>query len=223
MKAKHIMTRIDQLLILANESPCPRRKFASMLIDPSTNVVISDGYNGGPRGGSALCGGDVCERERLGIKSGTRLEIGCHHSEANAITNAARRGASTLGSWILVTGEPCLVCSKLIHHAGISRVVCVRGGYLGAGEGIEYLRKNRVGIEFVAGPPDPRDESGKKHAAKVAKKGLNSGRLFCSLDPVLSRALRGGSLSEVREWLVMRINSGRFGRFRRGRSRFSSE
>ena len=31
-------------------SNCPRRKFGALLVDPERNVVLMDGYNGGPRG-----------------------------------------------------------------------------------------------------------------------------------------------------------------------------
>ena len=33
--------------------------------------------------------------------------------------NAAASGVATRGAWIIVTGEPCVLCAKLIHHAGI--------------------------------------------------------------------------------------------------------
>ena len=51
-----------------------------------------DGYNGGPRGGGDLCGGDECLRDTMNVKSGTRVEIGCHHAEMNLICNAAANG-----------------------------------------------------------------------------------------------------------------------------------
>ena len=51
MKDKHIRIRIEQCLALAKASNCPRRKFGALLLDPTRNVVLMDGYNGGPRGG----------------------------------------------------------------------------------------------------------------------------------------------------------------------------
>ena len=105
------------------------------------NVVLMDGYNGGPRGGGKLCGGDVCLRE--GITSGEQVEIGCHHAEMNVICNAAANGVSTRGTLLIVTGEPCRMCAKLIHHAGITEVVVVSGGYAGA-NGVDYLRQHGV-------------------------------------------------------------------------------
>ena len=60
MKDKHIRIRVAQCLALANASNCPRRKFGALLLDPERNVILMDGYNGGPRGGGELCGGEVC-------------------------------------------------------------------------------------------------------------------------------------------------------------------
>jgi len=155
MKEKHIRIRIEQCLALANASNCPRRKFGALLVDPRRNVVLMDGYNGGPRGGGELCGGDACLRDTLGVKSGTRMEIGCHHAEMNVICNAAANGVATGGAWLIINGEPCVLCSKLIHHAGIARVLVVSGGYAGE-NGVAYLRSHGVEVIDLEGPQDPR-------------------------------------------------------------------
>jgi len=155
MKEKHIRIRIEQCLTLARASNCPRRKFGALLLDPERNVILMDGYNGGPRGGGDLCGDDVCLRDSMEIKSGTRMEVGCHHAEMNVICNSAASGVSTRGAWILVTGEPCVLCAKLIHHAGVSKVIVVGGGYAGE-NGVEYLRAHGIAVESVEGPQDER-------------------------------------------------------------------
>ena len=85
------------------------------------------------------------------------MEVGCHHAEMNVICNAAANGVLTRAAWMIVTGEPCILCAKLIHHSGISRVLIVEGGYLGA-NGVEYLRSHDVEVQPVAGPRDPRFE-----------------------------------------------------------------
>lgn len=155
MSAKHLAIRIEQCITLSRASNCPRRKFGALLIDPTRNVILMDGYNGGPRGGGDLCGGDVCLRDVEKIASGTRVEVGCHHAEMNVICNAAAGGVATRGAWLIVTGEPCRMCAKLIHHAGIARVVVVRAGYSGE-NGVDYLRQHGVDVEYTDGPPDPR-------------------------------------------------------------------
>jgi dCMP deaminase len=158
MKEKHLRIRIEQCLALAKASNCPRAKFGALLVDPDRNVVLMDGYNGGPRGGGELCGGDVCLRDAGDVLSGTKVEIGCHHAEMNLICNAAANGVPTNRAWLIVTGEPCTMCAKLIHHAGIARVIIVDGGYSGI-NGIGYLEQYGVMVQTTEGPPDARSNS----------------------------------------------------------------
>lgn len=156
MKDKHLRVRIQQCLALAEASGCVRRKFGALLLDPTRNVVLMDGYNGGPRGADGdLCGGGSCLRDALNVPSGHQVEVGCHHAEMNVVCNAAASGVSTKGAWLIVTGEPCLMCAKLIHHAGIVKVIVVQGGYAGA-NGMGYLHANGVEYLYLDGPKDPR-------------------------------------------------------------------
>lgn len=148
MKQKHIEIRAKQCLELAKASNCPRKQFGALLLDPERNVILMDGYNGAPRGGGELCGGDKCFRDLNEIPSGTQVEIGCHHAEMNVICNCAARGVKTEGSWLFVNGEPCLMCAKLIHHAGIIRVLIIEGGY-GIQNGINYLLANGVEVRSI--------------------------------------------------------------------------
>ena len=73
----------------------------------------------------------------------------------NVICNAAANGVTTRGAWLIVTGEPCVLCAKLLHHAGITRVLVVGGGYLGE-NGVDYLKAHGVAVQIVDGPQDPR-------------------------------------------------------------------
>ena len=157
VKEKHLKIRIEQCLALAKASNCPRAKFGSLLVDPDRNVILMDGYNGGPRGGGELCGGDVCLRDTENVVSGTRVEVGCHHAEMNVICNAAANGVSTNNAWLIVTGEPCMMCAKLIHHAGVTRVIVVDGGFGGA-NGVDYLNSHGVVVQMTDGPKDPRGD-----------------------------------------------------------------
>jgi dCMP deaminase len=113
----------------------------AVIVDPETNVIISEGYNGTPRGSTkALCGASTCKRITKSIVSGTQNDIGCHHAEMNAILNATRTGNSTLGKWLIVNCDPCLMCAKAIHHSGIVRVYSPNIG----GVGLHYLKENSV-------------------------------------------------------------------------------
>ena len=151
IKNKHIKVRLAQCDLIASLSPCPMRKVGALIIDPSTNVIISEGYNGTPRGSKdRLCGSDVCERESKRIISGSQNDLGCHHAELNAILNATRTGNSTLDKWIMTNCDPCLMCAKAIHHAGIVKVYCptlVKGDHQ---EGLTYLIKNGVTLISIS-------------------------------------------------------------------------
>ena len=97
----------------------------AVIFDPNSYAIIADGFNGPPRKGGELCGGDVCNRDSMVISSGTRCEIGCHHAEFNAICNASRLGHSTEGKHMAISCAPCLMCAKMLHHSGIVRVYFV--------------------------------------------------------------------------------------------------
>ena len=157
MKDKHIKIRVEQCIALSNASNCPRLKVGALLLDPNRNVVLMDGYNGGPRGGGGLCGGNRCIRNDEDIESGTMIEKGCHHAEMNLICNAAANGVKTDGAWLIITCQPCHLCAKLIHHAGIAKVIVIEGGFIGA-NGVQYLLKHGVMVEGRDGPIDPRSK-----------------------------------------------------------------
>lgn len=148
MTNKLVDARIKQSEILASCSNCPRGKFGALVYNTDTNVLLVDGYNGAPRGAGKLCGGDVCTRNELKIPSGERNEVGCHHAEMNAICNAARHGIKLEGATMIVNGEPCLMCAKMIHHAGIIRVLYKSGRYT-TNIGILYLKDNNVQTEII--------------------------------------------------------------------------
>ena len=145
MNRKHLKSRILQCDLIASNSPCPRRKVGALIVDPESNVVVSEGYNGTPRGSfRELCGGDTCLRDCLSVQSGSSNDVGCHHAEMNAILNAARVGQSTMGKWLIVNCDPCLMCAKAIHHSGIKVVYCpseVDGTFA---QGLSYLERNGV-------------------------------------------------------------------------------
>ena len=72
--------------------------------------------------------------------------------------NAAANGVACRGAWMIVNGEPCMMCAKLIHHAGIERVLVVDGGFAGA-NGVEYLRNHGVDVISHEGPRDRRSSA----------------------------------------------------------------
>jgi len=136
--------------ILAQLSPCPRARVGAVIIRPVRWSPLSTGFNGPPRQSDRqLCGGSCCDRDRLEIASGRDTQIGCHHAEINAISNAAFEGVRLEGSWLICTAPPCLMCAKMIHHAGIERVFYTNKQperWLDPA-GISYLLENKVIVD----------------------------------------------------------------------------
>lgn len=76
------------------------------------------------------------------LEAGVCMERGCHHAEMNVITSAAAKGVCTEGALLIITGEPCLMCAKYVHKAGIGRVVFVAETY-GDSSGKQYLEDTK--------------------------------------------------------------------------------
>jgi dCMP deaminase len=138
--------------ILSQLSPCPRAKVGAVIIRPERWSPLSTGFNGTPRkSNKKLCGGDCCERDERKIPSGRDTQIGCHHAEINAISNAAFEGVRLEGSWLICTAPPCLMCAKMIHHAGIEKVFYTNSNperWISS-DGLDYLRENSIIIENI--------------------------------------------------------------------------
>ena len=94
----------------AKLSYCNRRKVGALIV--KDRMIISDGYNGTPSGFENFCEDD---------NGYTKWYV--LHAEANAILKVANSTQSCTGSTLYLTMSPCSNCSKLIHQAGIARVV----------------------------------------------------------------------------------------------------
>ena len=86
--------------------------------------ILTTGYNGAPSGIKSCKEKGECLRQKLDIPSGKQHEL-CFaiHAEQNAIIQAAKIGVSIDGATLYCTHQPCVICSKMIVNAGISRVV----------------------------------------------------------------------------------------------------
>jgi dCMP deaminase len=89
-------------------SPCERLKVGCVLV--KNNRLISMGYNG-------FLGG--CEHKSI-VRDGH--EQATIHAEINAITDAAKRGASIDDCVAYVTHYPCLNCYKALASSGIKKI-----------------------------------------------------------------------------------------------------
>ena len=99
---------------LSKLSKAERKKVGSIIVKDTQ--IISEGYNGTPKGFN-----NDCEYYDYVDEIHTKPEV--LHAESNAITKLARSTNSSSESTLYVTLAPCFECSKLIIQAGIKRVV----------------------------------------------------------------------------------------------------
>ncbi|WGH77085.1 dCMP deaminase family protein [Tenacibaculum tangerinum] len=125
-------------LKMANEwaqlSHCIRKKVGALIV--KDRMIISDGYNGTPSGFE-----NYCEDE----EGYTKWYV--LHAEANAILKVASSTQACKGATLYITLSPCQQCSKLIHQAGIKRVV-----YANAYKdrsGLDFLEKAGVELTYL--------------------------------------------------------------------------
>ena len=153
--------------IWAENSYAVRAQVGCLVV--KNNSIISDGYNGTPKGFPNVCEWvpdhirpeqghpeSLAQQEKwldsplkvetlkaAGVELKTRPYV--LHAEANALTKLARSTNSSEGATIYVTMAPCYDCAKLIIQAGIKRVVYQH----------EYREKDaillleRAGVEVV--------------------------------------------------------------------------
>ncbi len=112
--------------LVVSRSTCLRRQVGAVIV--KDKKILATGYNGAPSG-LTHCIEAGCLRDELGIPSGERHEL-CRglHAEQNAIIQAAYHGVSINGATLYCTNLPCIICTKMLINAGITRVV-YEGGY----------------------------------------------------------------------------------------------
>ncbi|MDT0650336.1 deoxycytidylate deaminase [Autumnicola edwardsiae] len=115
-------------------SHCKRKQVGALIV--KDRMIISDGYNGTPSGFE-----NPCENE----EGYTKWYV--LHAEANAILKVASSTQSCLGATLYITMSPCKECSKLIHQAGITRLV-YNIDYKD-NSGLEFLEKAGVKLEQI--------------------------------------------------------------------------
>ncbi len=113
-------------------SYCKRRQVGALIV--KDKMIISDGYNGTPSGFE-----NICEDEEQNTKWYVL------HAEANAILKVASSTQSCKGATLYITMSPCQGCSKLIHQAGITRMVYIEK-YKDT-SGVDFLKE--AGVEII--------------------------------------------------------------------------
>ena len=116
----------------AKLSHCERKQVGALIV--KDQMIIADGYNGTPSGFPNVCEADDGTTHWYVL-----------HAEANAITKLAKSNNSAEGATLYITLSPCRECAKLIHQAGIVRVVY--GDAYKDPSGLDFL--NQAGVEIV--------------------------------------------------------------------------
>ncbi|MGK0413192.1 MAG: dCMP deaminase [Polaribacter sp.] len=115
-------------------SHCKRKQVGALIV--KDRMIISDGFNGTPTNFD-----NCCEDE----EGNTKWEV--LHAEANAILKVASSTQSAKNATLYITLSPCTQCSKLIHQAGIKRVVYAKD-YRDS-SGLIFLKKAGVEIKYL--------------------------------------------------------------------------
>ena len=118
----------------AKLSYCKRKQVGALIV--KDKMIISDGYNGTPTGFE-----NICEDEE-GYTKWYVLQ-----AEANAILKVASSTQACVGATLYITLSPCTECSKLVHQAGIKRVVFNKA-YKDS-SGIDFLKRAGVQVDCI--------------------------------------------------------------------------
>jgi len=132
---------MDMSLRWAQLSVAQRKKVGALIV--KDGQVISDGFNGTPRGFENACEGSDGE---------TLPEV--LHAESNALMKLAQSTQSCEGSTLYVTLSPCYQCAKLIVQGGVERVVYLAEYH--DTSGIDLLKQCDIKvIDLTAKPSKP--------------------------------------------------------------------
>ena len=115
-------------------SYCERKQVGAIIV--KDRMIISDGYNGTPTGFENFC------EDEEGYTKWYVL-----HAEANAILKVAASTQSCKGATLYITLSPCKECSKLIHQAGIVRVVYAQA--YKDDSGLRFMKKAGIELKHI--------------------------------------------------------------------------
>ena len=118
----------------AQLSHCTRKKVGALIV--KDRMIISDGFNGTPTGFENPCEDD---------DNYTKWYV--LHAEANAILKVAGSTQSCQGATLYITLSPCKECSKLIHQAGIIKVVYSEA--YKDDSGLQFLKKAGIELKLI--------------------------------------------------------------------------
>ncbi|KUO51266.1 MAG: cytidine deaminase [Desulfitibacter sp. BRH_c19] len=132
---------IEIAQVVAKRSTCLRRFYGAVIV--KDKILISTGFNGSARGEANCVDVGQCVRDKLKVPKGERYELCVAvHAEQNAIINGDPVKMKDSTIYIAgfnfdgtdASGEPCLMCRRMITNAMIKRVVYLTS----AGERKQY-------------------------------------------------------------------------------------
>lgn len=115
--------------VISKRSTCLRRRYGAIIV--KDRVIVSTGFNGSARGEANCVDTGKCVRRELNVPKGERYELCVAvHAEQNAIINGdpVMMKGSTIyiaglnADGTFASGEPCLMCRRMIKNARISEV-----------------------------------------------------------------------------------------------------
>jgi dCMP deaminase len=107
--------------MVAERATCNRAKIGAVIV--KNRNIVATGYNGSPAGHPHCT--DVGCLIYVSRNPDGEEEENCFrtiHAEINAITQAAKNGASIDGADIYITASPCYHCLKTLLNTGIHRI-----------------------------------------------------------------------------------------------------
>ena len=131
---KYDLAYLKMALEWGELSHCNRKKVGALIV--KDGMIISDGFNGTPTGFDNFC------EDEEGYTKWYVL-----HAEANAILKVAKSTNSCKDAVLYLTLSPCKECAKLIHQAGIKKLVYNKE-YKDI-SGLKFLKKAGVQIEQI--------------------------------------------------------------------------
>ena len=128
---KYDRAYLKMALEWAQLSHCKRKQVGALIV--KNRMIISDGYNGTPSGFENCCEDEDGKTHWYVL-----------HAEANAILKTASSTHDCGGATLYLTMSPCKECSKLVHQAGIKRLVFINK-YKDT-SGIDFLEEAGVDV-----------------------------------------------------------------------------
>ncbi len=111
-------------IITATRASCLKFKSGAVIVKEKR--IVSSGYNGNPPGVQSCVEKGYCNKDKAGVKWGSKGSGHClaTHAEANAIIQNHEQ--SLVGATMYCLHFPCNECAKLIASCGIKEVVFLK-------------------------------------------------------------------------------------------------